>query len=649
MAGWNIRMPDAEYFDHTTPGLQALVNEAMAQDELALDTETTGLVVYQDIVLYWSLSWPGRRITLNVSALPFFKDVFADRTKTWIFANSKFDLHMLANMGVSIAGRVPDTCVMHALLYEDMPHGLKFMAQHILGWKWTDFQDTFGKISKRDGVTPRDVIERAEQNNFNLLVEYAANDAYGTFELYQSLKKQLQESNTYSLFADVHPWNIRTLWDLFSKVEVPYTKVLYKNERNGIKVNRARLEEIEPKVISQMAQLDKDIAKEAGWLVNVKSNADLEKLFFEQMKLPVTKMTKGGKSGVRKPSTDKDVRAKFEDDHLVIRLINKRMKLGTFYSGFLVKMQKLTDQFDRIHTRFNQDVTRTGRLSSSTPNMQNVPTLENDVWQLRKAFIPEEGNVILAGDYEQLEMRLVAAGSMSKDMIDVFLRGWDIHMGNASLMFNIPYEEIKQARAISSKVKEGELSADYMTDRVLECLQARAAAKNIGFGMNYGMGAKKLANDIGITVAEAKMKIEQYKKTYPAVTDFYAEAIAECEQSGFAFTVLGRKRSVPEITSRRSNIRSRAERIAVNTPIQGSAADVCKMAQILCDKANLEERFGVYQLLQVHDEIVFEGPKETAQEAKEEIRDWMEHSLPHDLALPLTTSIGIGPSWGQAH
>lgn len=898
MPGWNISMPRAEYFDYTTPGLQALINEAVAQPIIALDTETTGLVVYKDIVLYWSLSWPGRRITLNVSALPYFRQAFADQDKTWIFANAKFDLHMCANMGITIAGKIIDTCVMHALLYEDMPHGLKFMAKHILNWGWTDFQDTFGKISKKDGVTPRDVIERAEKENFNLLVEYAANDAYGTFAVYEKLRKQLEDANTFSLFADVHPWNIRTLWDLFSKIEMPYTRVLYKNERNGIKVNRARLEEVEPKVLSQMAELDKQISKEAGWLVNVNSDDDLRKLIFDQLGIHPTKMTRGGKTGVRKPSTDKDVRAKLAEDYPIIALIDKRKKLGTFYTNFLKKIGLLTDQHDRVHTRFNQDVARTGRLSSSVPNMQNIPTLENDVWQLRKAFIPERGNVIIAGDYcvapwtkvltsdlrwvkarnlkegdeligfdehaspgrgngrkfrratvqrhrnitrncyrvtmsngtvltssedhlwlaggsgrtwkrrtrswvktkdlevgdyiayfcepwktlrghdvgylqgildgegwcssgkvgiaqcpnpcldhckdvldklplewsmrsrpkddvqiinfygnkgglkalgslrpyrllpkahtlwegkrtwnsttpkiyierieyigaqpviamqtstktfiadgflshnSQLEMRLVAAASMEPDMIDVFLKGWDIHMGNASLMFEIPYEEIKEAKAIDKKVKNGELDASAITERVLECLKARAAAKNIGFGMNYGMGAKKLANDLGISVSDARAKIAKYKKTYPAVTDFYAEAIAECEQSGFAFTVLGRRRSIPEIASYRSDIRSRAERVAVNTPIQGSAADVTKMAQIMCDKANLEGRYGVYQLLQVHDEIVFEGPAETAEEAREEIKDWMEHSLPHDLVVPLTSSIGIGPSWGQAH
>lgn len=894
MPGWNISMPQAEYYDHTSPGLQNLINEAMAQPELAIDTETTGLVVYQDVVLYWSLGWPGRRITLSVSVLPYFKKVFEDPTKIWVFANAKFDLHMLANMGIAVTGRLVDTCVMHALLYEDMPHGLKFMAKHILGWGWTDFQDTFGKISKKTGVTPLHLIRRAEAEDFELLVEYAANDAYGTWYVYEELKKQLQDAYTYSLFANVDPWNIQTLWNLFEKVEMPYTRVLYKNERNGIKINRERLEEIEPDVIAQMNELDKQISKEAGWIVNVNSDDHLRKLFFDDLKLSPIKMTKGGKSGIRAPSTDKDVREKLAEEHPLVNLVDKRKKLGTFYSGFLKKMGTLTDQYDRIHTRFNQDVARTGRLSSSTPNLQNVPTLENDVWQLRMAFIAEVNNVIIAGDYclapgtkilhsdltwrridetkagdeligfdedlklghknkyrrskverirklqlpcyrittdrgtvvassehgwvvrpvkgdrsnkrrwvkskelqpgdrisffttpwdtelshsagylagfldgegwvsdsvvgfaqnkgevlnyvleqlqqrsfklqrssegtesckkfrfteadhlrllgsirpkrllekshtiwegkrtwsnktrpatitkierigglspviairtstrtfiaegflshnSQLEMRLVAAASMEQDMINVFLKGWDIHMGNAALMFDHDYEEVRQAKAIDNKVKSGELPKSAITDRVIELLQARAAAKNIGFGMNYGMGAKKLANDLNISVREAKQKIEIYKNRYPAVTDFYKEAVEETRQSGFAFTILGRRRSLPHINSYNSNERAEAERRAVNTPIQGSAADIAKMAQIKCDEANLEYKYGVYQLLQVHDEIVNEGPAETAQEARAEIKEIMEHSLPHDLAVPLTASIGIGPSWGQAH
>jgi DNA polymerase-1 len=641
-------MPTAEYFAPEDSGFSALIQEVKDTPELALDTETTGLINWKDLPLYWSLSWGNRRITMNSSTLHYFHEAFADANKTWIFANAKYDAHILANAGIHIAGRLACTQVMHSLLYEDSSHKLKDMAIHLLGWRWKDFQDTFGKISKKTGNTAESLIRRAERENFPLLVEYAANDAWGTWNLWLELKKQLEAAYTFSLWADCWPY-INTLWDLFWQVEVPYTKVLFRNERNGIKMDRAKMEEIEPKVRGKMDELDREISREAGWIVNVDSPVHLQKLFYDKLGLEPIKMTKGGKSGIRKPSTDKHVRAYYAPDHPLVRKVDERIKLGTFYGTFLTKLLGLVDPLDRIHTSFNQDVARTGRLSSSNPNMQNIPTLERDIWRLREMFIAEYGNVIIAGDYSQLEMRLVAAASMEQDMIDVFLRGWDIHMGNASLMFDIPYDEIKEAKSIDGQVKRGELDGGAISDRVLECLNARAAAKNIGFGMNYGMGPRKLAGDLGISVPEAKQKIETYKETYPAIAKFYEEAIEETWRTGYAFTVLGRRRNLPEIQASSYELRSEAERKAVNTPIQGSAADVTKLAQILCDWNQLEDRFGVKQLLQIHDEIVFEGPADTAPQARSEIQELMEHSLPSDLSVPLTANIGIGPSWGMAH
>jgi DNA polymerase-1 len=234
------------------------------------------------------------------------------------------------------------------------------------------------------------------------------------------------------------------------------------------------------------------------------------------------------------------------------------------------------------------------------------------------------------------------------EMIQIFLDGKDIHMGNASMMYGVPYEEIKQAKQTDKLVKQGDLPPEAMTSRVHDLLRMRADAKNIGFGLNYGMGAKKLAGRLGCSVAEAQAKINIYKATYPAVTDFYAEAIQETEDTGYAFTILGRRRNLPSILSNNKYERLQAERKAVNTPIQGSAADVCKLAQILCDKSGMDDRLGCMMLLQIHDELVFECPDETAEEARKEIKSWMENSLPTDLDVPLTVDIGIGPSWGHA-
>ena len=359
---WNIDTPASEYFDHSDSGkLEKLIKEVNDQKVVAIDTETTGLVVWKDMPLYWSLAWGDRRITLNASVLPYFADVFANKKIDWVFANAKYDCHILANVGATLAGRLVDIQVMHALLYEERPHGLKDIANHILGWKWSDFQDTFGKITKN--FSPFDLIRRAEEENFQLLVEYAANDAWGTLGAYRELKKQLQAANTFSLFADKPPY-IRTLWDLFYKIEVPYTKVLWHCERNGIKADIDYLHSIAPTAETEINDTEREITKLAGFVLNPKSPAQLRKYFFEINNYTPLKKTKGGKSGVRTPSTDVKFLEHYADKgDKMAELILKHREFSKLFGTYIKGISDLVDPFGRIHTRFNQDVARTGRLS----------------------------------------------------------------------------------------------------------------------------------------------------------------------------------------------------------------------------------------------------------------------------------------------
>lgn len=657
MARWNVDVPTSEYYGPlpiNPRGVVAndvgpLIREITETREIAIDTETTGLNNMNDHVLYWSLAWGNRRCTLHASLLPYFQNIFRDWGKTWIFANAKFDMHMLSNMGVHFAGKVWCTQVMHSLLFEETSHRLKDMAKHLLGWRWSDFQDTFGRITEK--FPPKALMEKAEQENFPLLVEYAANDAWGTLGVCRNLQPRLQNATTHSLFREFPPY-IETLWDLFSKIEAPYTKVLWKNERNGILMNREYLAEIEPKARKEIEQLESDVAREVGWMLNIRSTPDLRRYFIDQCHLQPLKMTKGGVSGNRQASVDEGFL-----DHAseqggqagkVAKMVLEHRHLSKLYGTYIQGIQDYLDNRGRIHTRFNQDVTRTGRLSSADPNLQNIPTEENDKWRLRNAFIASPGYDLIVADYNQLEMRLLAAASREQDMIDIFLRNWDIHMGNASMMMGIPYEEIKEAKKIDGMVKSGKLHHGYLTARVLQCLSARAQAKNIGFGLNYGMGAGKLANDLGISRIEAEVKIALYKKTYPAVTKFYEEAVAITRQTGYAFTILGRRRNLPNIASPRNDERARAERQSINTEIQGSAADVVKMAQLNLDYANLEYKYGCIALLNIHDELIHECPKETSKQALVEINDWMEHPFHLDLDVPLTVAGGIAASWADA-
>jgi DNA polymerase-1 len=305
----------------------------------------------------------------------------------------------------------------------------------------------------------------------------------------------------------------------------------------------------------------------------------------------------------------------------------------------------LTVEDDCSHVTGGIVTHNTGRLSSTDPNLQNIPNVDKDKWKLRGAFIAGPGNLFVVADYSQLEMRLLACASLQPEMIQIFFEGKDIHMGNASMMMGTPYDDLVLAKDIDKQVKQGKLPESAMTRYVLECIANRAAAKNIGFGLNYGMGPGKLALDLSVSKAEAVAKIELYKKTYPAVTAFYREAIEETERTGYAFTILGRRRNVPGILSHRNDERAKAERIAVNTQIQGSAADVVKMAQINLDRARLDYYFNCHSLLQVHDELVHECPAEMAAAVKMEVKAWMEMPFYDELAVPLTVDASIGPSW----
>jgi len=366
MTGWNIDIPSSLYFSHDSKGLEALIREAEEQTHIAIDTETTGLNVWKDIPLYWSLAWGEKRMTLNASALPAFHTVFADPTKNWIFANAKYDCHILANVGVTFAGSLNDVQVMHSLLYEERSHRLKDICEHVLGWRWSDFQDTFGKIGKLRSA--EDVIRKAEKENFNLLVEYAANDAWGTLGVYYALKKQLEEAATDSLFCDKPPY-IKTLWDLFEKVEVPYTKVLWTCERNGILVDTDYLANIAPTAEQEIADLEREFTRITGRVFNPNSTPDVAKLLFDTLKLSPVKHTKGGKSGVRKPSVDQSALEIYANQGVKeAEMLLKHRELSKLYGTYIKGMSRFIDPHGRIHTRFNQDVTRTGRLSSSNPN-----------------------------------------------------------------------------------------------------------------------------------------------------------------------------------------------------------------------------------------------------------------------------------------
>lgn len=646
---WNISMPDAEWVTREHPDLESIIREVADKKVVAIDTETTGLDNVRCRVLYWSLSWesqPGffRRLCLRSDTLGAFRQarIFDDPSREWCFANAKFDLHMLFNTGIDVKGTICDTQVMHALLYEEESHRLEHMARQVLGWQW---KDDFKTGFKKEG--PEAFLTRLEREDRDRLVEYASNDAYGTLFLRNKLKQELEEAATWSLYPELYS----TLHDIFYKIEAPFTRVLWKCERNGFYVDRNYLQSINGPVSEELTRIEREIWRQVGWAINLNSPPQLRKYFFEEKKYKPFKMTKGGRSGVKEASTDADT-LEFLATELgdpVADLMLKYRELDKLKGTYVEGIQEALDPWGRVHTHFNQDVARTGRLSSSDINLQNIPRPDTDKFRIRKAFIPEKGNNLIVADYEALEMRLLAAAAMEQDMIDIFKQGKDIHMGNASLVFNIPYEELAKAKKTDKDVKAGKLPESAMTDHYKFCLQKRQEVKTIGFGLNYGMKEAKLARDLGITKEEALALMDRYMARYPAVKHFYDEAINTVRKTGYAFTLLGRRRFLPEILAARNDLRWRAERQASNVPIQGTAADVVKMAMIQCDQANILDDFGYHMLIQVHDELAFEGPEETTEPCQARIQEIMEDSLPSKLAVDLKVSIAHGKSWMDCH
>ena len=654
--GWNVQIPDAQWFTRETEGLDGLIREIGDLKNVAIDTETTGLNYMKDIVLYWSLSWdskdkPGfiQRACLRSDVLPFFDPIFKDPTREWDFVNAKFDMHMLYNTGVNLTGKVFDTCVMHALLYDEAPHRLEYMARQLLGWQW---KDDFKQGFKTEG--PQNFLPRLEREDLTRLVEYASNDAYGTLCCYQKLKKELEAAGTWSLY----PEHFATLSDYFYKLEAKFTRVLWKCERRGMHIDMDFLQNIERPVSEDITRLEREVNHIVGRIINLNSRDQLANYFFHEKGYQPKKMTGGGKTGIKKPSVDFDtLEYLYEEygDPVAEKMLVHRdcTKLHGTVEGIMNGL----DQFGRVHTHFNQDVARTGRLSTKDIQFQNLPTVENDKHKTRKSFNAEPDNELIVVDYQALEMRLLASGAMEPDMIQIFLDGKDIHMGNASLVFEVPYDDIVLAKKIDKKVKEGELSESAMTEYVVHCLEARARAKTIGFGLNYGMREGKLARSIKTTKEVAKALLEKYMARYPAVTQFFDDAVNDARQTGYAYTLLGRRRFLPEIVSNNKMERLEAERRAGNTVIQGTAANVAMMAMILIDESSIEDDYGCYMLNQVHDELIFECDKENTKQASLEIVDIMEHPFRQfdaprnyetEMKVPLKVSLGTGPDWSSA-
>jgi DNA polymerase-1 len=678
-------MPPVTWVDDEDTMMQ-LVERIRETGECAVDTETTGLDRWRDRVLFWSMC-PDEdsRYCLSARMIPIYnRELANDPDIVWYFTNQTFDFCMMNNSGaIPPIGETYDTLAMDWLRDENRQgrHGLKETAWDYLGLHMNTFNKTFPKEKRDDTIKERilRVMERDPERGRG----YASEDAWATFRVFHKIKADLQEM--YTQYD-------QTYWEYFREVEAPFTRVLYDCCRRGIMVDIGYLRELGPTIQTELDEIQKQINKIAGKEINIRSPLQLRALLFDKMKLKPIKMTDGGTSGNKQPSTDVTSLKIWAEQGVgiakfILRHRDLSKTLGTYVNG----LQKWIDDDLRIHPTMTQHVTVTGRLSSKDPNLQNIPRPSSDKFSLRSAFIPKQDHVFVVADYEQLEMRLMAHFSQDKNMIDVINRGWDIHTGTASLMFNHKYEDILEA--IAKKKAHAKDPSVVLTALEKDMCFHRQASKTIGFGLNYGMGPAHLAEVLelaeefahldvpglkaectrrgirtskskavmvkSLAVDMAKDLTEQYFGPYPQVREYIEDNKATGRLDGQVETIIGRPRRLPDLqelgnlpffqlSGIERKLVARADRQAGNSIIQGSAADVAKMAMIKVNNDPLLNELGCELLLQIHDELVVEVPEEHLDEAMPRIIELMEHPLDYDLAVPLDVDGGAGWSWAEA-
>jgi DNA polymerase-1 len=585
--------------------LDALIVLLNAAIEYCYDSETTSLDTLEAELV--GLSFAVKPHEAYYVPVPAEKDkaqaiveklrpVFEDENKILIGQNIKYDYQVLKNYNVIIRNKFWDTMVAHFLIQPDMRHNMNVLSETYLNYEPVSIETLIGKKGKNQTSMRDAPIEQIK--------DYAAEDADVTIQLKDVFVPKLKETQTETLFLDV---------------EVPLIKVLADMEREGINLDVKNLRDFSAQLADDITKVDAEIQELAGTKFNISSPKQVGEILFEYLKIVENpKKTKTGQY-----ATSEDILAKLEGKHPIISKIldyRELVKLKSTYVDALPDMvSKITH---RLHTSFNQVVAVTGRLSSDNPNLQNIPIRTERGRQIRKAFIPRgEDYVLLSADYSQIELRVVASMSGDPGMCEAFNAGKDIHTATAAKVYGIA---------------ESEVTKDM-----------RYKAKSVNFGIIYGQGAFGLAENLGISRTEAKQLIDNYFKEYAGIKKYMDEQVNFARDNGYVQTILGRKRWLRDITSNNATVRSFAERNAINAPIQGSAADMIKVAMINIDKEFKTMDIKSRMLLQVHDELVFDIYKPELEKLKPIIEKHMREAIP--LKVPVEVGMGTGPNWLEAH
>ena len=573
--------------------------------EFCFDTETTSLNTLNAELVGFSFSVKEHEAyyvpineskALALEQINLFKPLFEDETKTLIGQNIKYDYQVLKNYGIDIKNKLFDTMVAHFLIMPDMRHNMDLLAQTYLNYSPVSISTLIGKKGS-DQLSMRSV-------DINLIKDYAAEDADITLQLKNNFVPKLIEHE---------------LEKLFNEVELPLIKVLANIEREGINIDVPALKEFSLQLQNDIAIVEAEIQSLAGTKFNVSSPKQVGEILFEYLKI----IDKPKKTKTGQYATGEDVLSKLESLHpIVAKILDYRelVKLKNTYVDTLPELVNKTT--GRIHTSFNQVVAVTGRLSSDNPNLQNIPIRTEKGRQIRKAFIPrDENHILLSADYSQIELRIVASISGDTNMCEAFRLKKDIHTATAAKVFGVNEDEVTK--------------------------EMRYKSKSVNFGIIYGQGAFGLASNLNIPRKEAQDLINNYFKEYGAIKNYMDDTIEFARENGFVKTLLGRKRWLSDINSNNATVRNYAERNAINAPIQGSAADMIKMAMINIYNELKNNNFKTKMLLQVHDELVFDVYKPELEMVKPIIEKFMREALP--LNVPVEVGIGVGHNWLEAH
>eukprot|EP01093_Parvamoeba_rugata_P011016 TRINITY_DN3001_c0_g2_i1.p1 TRINITY_DN3001_c0_g2~~TRINITY_DN3001_c0_g2_i1.p1 ORF type:complete len:700 (-),score=175.73 TRINITY_DN3001_c0_g2_i1:49-2148(-) len=581
------------------------VKNLMNQTSVCFDTETTGLNPLTAELVGIAFSWEvGKGFyvpfpedkTEAQELIETFRPFFESETIEKIGQNLKYDIKVLAKYNITVKGKLFDTMLAHYLINADMRHNMDVLAETYLNYTPISITDLIGKKGKNQ-LSMRDVpLEK--------LTEYAVEDADITLQLKEHFTTELGEANTQKLFDEI---------------EIPLLRVLAAMELEGINLDKDFLDSLSEDLNNDIATLEQEIYATAGEEFNIASPKQLGIVLFEKMKL----VDKPKKTKTGQYKTGEDILSALAKDHAIIQQILDYRGLTKLKSTYVDALPlQVEDSTGRVHTDYMQTVAATGRLSSNNPNLQNIPIRTERGRQVRKAFVPRnEDYTLLAADYSQIELRIIAALSEEETMIEAFKNGEDIHASTASKVFGVPLAEVTR--------------------------EQRSNAKTVNFGIIYGVSAFGLSNQTDLSRGEAKELIDTYYDTYPKLKAYMSKQVDFARDHGYVSTVLGRRRYLKDINSRNAVVRGAAERNAVNAPIQGSAADIIKIAMINIFNKLEASNYKSKMLLQVHDELVFDIYKPELEELTTLIKTEMEGAFKLD--VPLDVEVDTGLNWLEAH